>query len=177
MRLTLRAGVRLAGVASIVVLAGCIPSGHLTDQRASTPVFDPIAFFAGQTQGRGDLKVLTKRRRTILVEGHGVVGADGSIVLDQDVRQGDGPVKHRRWNLRRIAPGRFAGTLTDAVGPVVADVTGNALHVRFTMKGGLRVQQWLYLQPGGQISRNRMVVTKFGVAVASLDETITRIPE
>ena len=42
------------------------------------------------------------------------------------------------------------------------------------MKGGLHAQQWLYLQPGGQVARNRMVVTKFGVPVASLDETITK---
>ena len=45
------------------------------------------------------------------------------------------------------------------------------------MQGGLHAQQWFYLQPGGQVALNRMVVTKFGLPVASLDETIRRLPE
>lgn len=55
---------------------------------------------------------------------------------------------------------------------MTGEVTGNLLHLAFSMKGGLRAQQWLYLQPGGQVSRNRMLITKFGLPVASLDETI-----
>ena len=43
------------------------------------------------------------------------------------------------------------------------------------MKGGLRARQWLSLQPGGQAVRNRMVVSKFGVPVARLDELIERV--
>ncbi len=162
---------------TLLLLGACVPSGHLARAQTTAPTFDPIAFFAGHTMGRGSLKVLTKHRQTVLVEGHGVVGADGTIALDQDVRQGNRPATHRSWHLRRTAPGRFVGTLTDAAGPVAGDVTGNTFHLRFMMKGGLRAQQWLYLQPGGQVSRNRMVVTKFGVPVASLDETITRVSE
>lgn len=158
-----------------MTVGACVPSGHLTREHSSTPTFDPIAFFAGHTHGRGTLKVLTKRRQTVTVEGHGVTERGGGIVLDQDVRRGDGPVKHRTWRLRQTAPGRYAGSLSDAVGPVTGEVTGNTLHLSFMMKGGLRAQQFLYLQPGGQVSRNRMVVTKLGVPVAGLDETITRL--
>ena len=59
---------------------------------------------------------------------------------------------------------------------MTGEVMGNVLHLAFAMKVGPRAKRWLYLQPGGQVSRNRMVVTKFGLPVTSLDETIRRIP-
>jgi len=167
---------RLAGLALPLALSACVPSGHLAREQASTPSFDPISFFAGRTEGNGSLAVVLRHRRSLLVEGQGVVSPDGTtIALDQDVRHGHDAPTHRTWQLHRVAPGRYAGTLSDAIGPVTGDTEGNRLHLAFAMKGGLHAQQWLYLQPGSQVVRNRMVVTKFGIPVASLDETITRI--
>lgn len=163
-------------LAPMLMIGACVPSGHLARERAPSPTFDPIVFFAGHTRGVGSLKVLTKKRQTVLVEGHGVVQPDGTIVLTQDVRRGNRPVVHRTWHLRTVAPGGYAGTLSDAMGPVAGDAVGNTLHLAFRMKGGLHAQQWLELQPGGQVAHNRLVVSKLGVPVASLDETITRIP-
>lgn len=120
------------------------------------------------------LTVMTRHRQAVLVEGKGVVTPDGGIVLDQDVRRGGEAATHRTWHLQRVGTGQFAGTLSDASGPVTGDVSGNCLHLRFAMKGGLRAQQWLYLRPDGQSAHNRLVVTKLGVPVASLDETIVR---
>ncbi|MBI0476974.1 DUF3833 family protein [Sphingomonas sp. MA1305] len=154
--------------------AACVPSAHLQREQAAAPVFDPAAFFTGRTEGRGTLAVVFKGKQTTLVEGRGQIEPDGTIVLDQQVRRGQGAPSHRQWRLHPDGLGRYAGTLTDASGPVAGQVSGNRLHLSFPMKGGLRAQQWLYLQPGGQVARNRMVVTKFGIAVASLDETITR---
>ncbi|MGI4732523.1 MAG: DUF3833 family protein [Janthinobacterium lividum] len=170
------AGRRIVALVLTIAAGACVPSGHLARDRTSAPAFDPVAFFSGHTQGRGTLHVVLHRAERVDVEGHGVVGADGSIVLDQDVRRGDAAPTHRSWRLHRVAPGRYAGTLTDASGPVAGDVAGNRLHLAFAMRGGFRAQQWLYLQPGGQVSRNRLVVTKLGIPVASLDETITRLP-
>lgn len=42
------------------------------------------------------------------------------------------------------------------------------------MKGGFATQQWLVLAPDGRSAHNVMVVTKLGVRVAVLDETITK---
>ena len=53
---------------------------------------------------------------------------------------------------------------------------GNRLHLRFTTTdGGLDAEQWLYLQPGGRVALNRMVLRKFGLPVATLDETIRKV--
>jgi len=161
-----------AAVVGSLALGACVPSGHLVQHQAASPTFDPVSFFAGDTEGNGVLKIMTKRRQQVMVTGHGIVTPDGEIVLDQDVRRGNARPSHRTWHLRRVGEGRYEGTLSDATGPVTGEVRGNLLHLAFSMKGGLRAQQWLYLQPGGQVSRNRMVITKFGLPVASLDETI-----
>lgn len=158
-----------------LLVAACVPAGHLAGARAPAPTFDAIAFFAGDTRGVGSLKVMTRRREPVRVAGHGVVTPDDAIVLTQDVRRGDRAVVHRTWHLHMVAPGRLAGTLSDAAGPVAGDVHGNTLHLAFAMPHGLRAQQWLVLQPGGRESRNRLVITKWGLPVASLDETITRL--
>lgn len=166
--------VAIAGWSGLLLCTACASAGDLTSRAAAMPVFDPGAFFAGKTQGRGTLKVAFRRAEPTLVEGRGHVTGDGTIVLDQDVTRGDAPMTHRRWRLHRTGPNAYGGTLTDATGPVVGDVAGNRLHLAFRMKGGLRAQQWLYLRPGGGIADNRMVVTKFGIAVATLHEVIAR---
>lgn len=164
----------IAALTAVCATSGCVSSDHFASAQTPAPVFDPVVFFTGHTEGHGSLAVALRRRKPTLVDGHGVVTSDGGIDLAQDVRQGDGKPTHRTWHLRRIASGRYTGTLSDARGPVVGEVEGNCFHLRFSMKGGLRAQQWLYLQPGGQMARNWMIVTKFGVPVAHLEEAIVR---
>ena len=86
----------------------------------------------------------------------------------------DKPERKRTWVIHETAPGRYAGTLTDAKGPVTGSSEGNVLHLAYTMKGGFGVDQWLYLQPGGKVALNRMKVSKLGITVAKLDETIRK---
>lgn len=163
----------LSAVGSLICTA-CVPSAHLGGYGAAQPTFDPIAFFEGRTEGRGSLNTILSGRNTTLVAGLGKRTAPDALVLEQSVRRGAGAPALRTWELHRVAPGRYAGTLSDASGPVAADVAGNRLHIAFPMKGGLSAQQWLYLSPNGQIAQNRMVVTKLGIPIASLDEVITR---
>ncbi|QXQ05319.1 DUF3833 domain-containing protein [Sphingosinicellaceae bacterium] len=163
--------------AAAILVAACVPSDHVFLEQAPAPGFDPIVFFAGHTEGRGSLAVVLQHRNPTLVEGHGVVASDGSIDLDQIVRKGDGKPTRRTWHLYRVSPARYSGTLSDARGMVTGTVEGNQLHLIFDMKNGLHAQQFLYLRSNGQSARNRMIVTKLGIPVASLDETIVRLPE
>lgn len=155
-------------------LAACVSIPRHVDLARPGPIFSPGAFFSGRTEGKATLRIAVKGTAPVRVEGDGHVEPDGTLVLVQRVRQGDKPPTTRTWHIRSAGPGRYTGTLTDATGPIAGDVTGNLLHLRFTMKGGLDTEQWLYLQPGEQVALNRMVVRKFGVAIASLSETITK---
>lgn len=164
---------RLAGLSLAPAAAGCVSTAHPTEVAAS-PTFDPITFFAGRTQGTGVLRIALHRPRHALVDGIGHVEGAGTIILDQTVRLGGKAPTDRRWRLTRTAPDHYGGTLSDATGPVTGEVSGDRLHLAFRMKGGLSAQQWLVLQPGGRSARNVMLVTKIGVPVARLDETIVR---
>ena len=156
-------------------LNGCVSSGHPAREKVNAPSFDAAAFFTGKTEGRGRLKIAFRSSDATLVEGIGRVGADHTIMLDQTVRRGDRAAIHRRWQLREDRQGHYIGTLSDADGPVIGTVSGNQLHLAFAMKGDLKANQWLYLAADGQSARNVMIVAKFGMPVARLDETIVRI--
>lgn len=136
--------------------------------------FDAIAFFSGRTEGVGRFKVVLRRGEPVRVEGRGRMEGD-TLVLDQLVTRGDGPAKPRLWRIRRVAPGRYTGTLTDAKGPVTGVATGDRLHLAFTSTGGFRVDQRLVLAPDGRSARNRLTAKRFGVTVATLDETIRKL--
>ena len=146
-----------------------------TPAPARAPTFDPLAFFTGPSSGRGTLKVMTRSTVPIRVESRGRADGQGGIVLDQTIREGDKPPRQRRWVLRRTSPTTMTGTITDNPGPVRGRLDGNRLLLDYTMKGGLKAEQVLTLQPGGRSLVNRMTVRKFGLPVARVDEIITKL--
>ena len=137
------------------------------------PRFDALRFFSGATEGVGRLKVVLRRGEPIRVEGRGRVEGD-VLILDQVVTRGNAAPKPRQWRIRRVAPGRYLGTLTDARGPVTGEGVGDRLHLAFTSAGGFKVEQVLTLSPDGRSARNRLTAKRFGVTVATLDETIRK---
>ena len=141
---------------------------------ASGPALDPVAFFTGQTRGEGELDTLLSRPVRLSVESVGRRQGD-TLILDQTIREGDKAPRVRRWSMRPVAPGRYTGTLTDAEGPVDVAVTGPRARIRYRMRGGLQVEQQLTLQNDGRTLLNRMRVEKFGIRVASVEETIRKL--
>lgn len=137
------------------------------------PRFDALAFFEGESRGEGRLKVATRAGRLVHVRSSGHREGD-TLVLDQRVNAEGAPPRERSWRIREVAPGRYAGTLSDAAGPVSGETRGDRLHLSFRMKGGLKADQWLTLAPDGQSAHNVMKVRKFGIVIATLDETIRR---
>lgn len=161
---------------ALLLLAGCLAGPRAPELAAPAPQFDPLRFFAGATRGEGVLEIILSGKKRVEVEGSGRIAPDGTLVLDQVVRLEGDPPRTRQWRLRRIAPDRYAGTLTDAEGPVTGLVDGNALHLRYVLADdGLRADQWLYLQPGRETALNRLTLSRFGIRVARLEETIRTV--
>lgn len=142
---------------------------------AATAAFDPLRFFTGRTEGRAQLKIVLHHARAVRVHGTGRPQPDGSLFLDQIVEQEGKSATKRQWRLRAIAPGRYTGSLTDAMGPVSAETVGGRLHIRYRTKGKIGIEQWLTLAPDGRSADNRLTARRFGVPVARLHETITRV--
>ena len=163
-----------AALALLAGLSGCVSAERLPPARADAPALDALAFFNGQSRGEGTLKISLRRPRAVTVASVGRWGSGGNLSLDQTVTLAGQPATQRQWKLRRDGPSGVAGSLSDAAGPVTGRIEGNRLHLRFNMKGGLRADQWLALQPGGQMLHNVMIVRKFGLPVARLDEVIMR---
>lgn len=135
--------------------------------------FQPIAFFEGRSHGDGELRKLFSSPVTVSVDSVGRL-RNGTLVLDQTIREGGKPPSIRRWTIVRAGPG-YSGTLTDAIGNVEGRVDGPRLYIRYTMKHGLTVQQQLAEQPDGRTVLNRLVVYKLGVRVATLNEIIRKV--
>ncbi|HXG82333.1 MAG TPA: DUF3833 family protein [Sphingomicrobium sp.] len=136
--------------------------------------FDPVAFFTGATSGRGELKELVGRPKKTVTQSVGRVDKDGWLVLDQKVNVEGDPVRQRRWRLKLVSPGRYSGTLSDAKGPVEAEVSGQTAKIRYVMKGGIKVEQLLTPLSGGKAMSNRATFKKFGMKVATLTERIEK---
>ena len=141
----------------------------------SSPVI-PQRFFVGSTIGDGVLKVALTPPRRMHVSGSGRLLFDRTLVLSQTVAIEDRPIRTREWHLREITPGHFEGTLTEASGPVTGEIVDGRLHLRYPMKGSVIADQWLTLEPDGRTAHNHMLISKFGIPVAKLDETIRRAP-
>lgn len=158
----------------LIALAGCAAAPRLPDADPGRP-FDVVRFFQGRTAGTGQLKVPLRSPIPVGVESVGRLQKDGELVLTQRIREGQKEQRTREWRIREVAPGRYSGTLSDAVGPVAGALLGNRLRLGYRMKGGLGVEQWLALARDGQSVHNLLVVRKFGLTVARLDETIRKL--
>jgi hypothetical protein len=105
----------------------------------------------------------------------GQILSDGSLSLIQQVHDQGKPTRHRRWLIREISPGRFTGTMSDAVGPVQIQQIGGKFLFRFSMKGKLAIEQWITPLPGGKSARSKVTVRKLGMRVATSEGTIRKL--
>ena len=163
---------RLALGAAALALGAC-GSTPPPEAGQSGAAFDPIAFFTGATHGEATLDQIFKGTRRLSVDSIGRPGKNG-LLLTQRIKVADEQPRTRRWLLRRTGKGRYGGSLTDANGPVETRVVGRAIRIRYPMKGGLKVEQWLIALPGGRSLDNRLTVTKWGFRVATLHERIDK---
>jgi hypothetical protein len=164
-----------APLAALLSLPACVSMPRIDSPQAAAPPFKVSEFFTGRLHGEGVLEVMMSGSRSVRVTSVGRKARDGSIILDQEVREEGKPPRTRSWRLRETAPGRYAGTLSDAEGPVTGIVKGNRLHLSFRMRGDMDVDQWLTLAPGGRSARNVLRVRKMGLTVAAMDETIRKL--
>lgn len=136
---------------------------------------DMLSFFTGKTHAENVLKIVLKRPAKLIVDSVGGKGDRGDFVLIDTVREEGKPVRTRKWVMRPAGPNRFTGALSDAVGPVDVTVSGNEARIRYTMKGGLKVEQRLELQGDGKSLSNKVIVRKLGLKFARVEGTIRKL--
>ena len=135
----------------------------------------PLRFFEGRTEMVSVVRVMMKQPYRSRTVGSGRILPDGSLAMIQQVFD-DGKVPtQRNWRIRQVAPGRFAGTMTEAVGPVRVDEVAGRYRFKFRMKGNLAVEQWMTPLPGGASAQSSVTVRKLGMKVATSVGTIRRL--
>ena len=139
------------------------------------PKLDMLAFFTGKTRAENTLKVAFKGPVKLIVDSIGGKGDRGDFVMIDTVHEGDKPVRQRKWVMRQTAPNRFGGTLTDASGPVDIEIDGDSATIRYSMSGGLKIEQHLQLQADGRTLTNRVVARKVGLTFAHVDGVVRKL--
>lgn len=122
----------------------------------------------------GKLTILLRSPVPIRVESKGRPLANGALLVEQIIHEGAKPPRRRHWLLRQTGPTTFAGTLSDAAGPVRATLRGSQLRLAFATPGGMVADQLLTLQPDRRTLVNAMEVRRLGLTVARVDEIIRR---
>jgi hypothetical protein len=141
---------------------------------AAPPTLDMIDFFTGRTHGENTMNQPFVGPTPLIVDSVGRMDGAEFVLIDT-VREGKKPVRTRKWIMRESGPSHFKGTLTDATGPVDIAVSGNGAVIRYTMKGGLKIEQVLELQPGGRMLKSTVIARKFGMRFATARGVIRKL--
>lgn len=138
--------------------------------------FIPEVVFAGRSQGKGELRLLLGEPRPFTVQSLGARQGDGSFRLDQEVRFEDKPVESRFWVIKPIGADSYAGTLSDAAGPVVGHINGRRMTLTYPLTSwGLSMEQTMDLAEDGRSVVNCGVIRFLGIPIGELQETIRLI--
>ena len=143
---------------------------------SSSQAVSPLEqFFVGATSGSGTVSVILSGRHAMRDRAHGRIDARGALLLDQIVEEEGKPARRRAWRLVRAGGNRVAGTISDANGRVSGEIDGNRLHLRYRLKEGPSVEQWIVLRPDGRTASNRMTFKRFGMRVATVESEIRKV--
>ena len=136
---------------------------------------DPLTFFAGRTESVGTVKIAMKKPYRSRAVGRGEIAPDGTLNLVQKVEdQGQLP-RERRWKMRKVAPGKYAGTMSEARGPVTVEEVDGKYRFRFRMDGNVAVEQWLIPAKDGRSAASKISIRKYGVLVGRSDAVIRKV--
>lgn len=161
---------------SRIRLAAALSAAALAAAPAFAAPFDPMRFFNGRVESDGRAKVVFKGTHGLRVHSAGRVEPDGTLILDQKVEEEGEQPRMRAWRMRQVGPGRYAGTISDAEGPVTGETAPDGrFRMAFKMKGGLAVEQWLTPGADGLTLKNDMTIKKFGITVATVQETMRTV--
>ncbi|MEK6638893.1 MAG: DUF3833 family protein [Pseudomonadota bacterium] len=161
-----------------MMLSACVKPVKPESFAQNSPTFRPETFFGTTATGHGVIQSAGgKPARQIRVESRGSTLPDGRFRLDQTIYEGS-KVSQRHWIMTRFDDHRYTATLSDADGPVKAEVYGNLFHLRYLLKKPfVTMEQWLYLQRDGKTVLNEGTIRMPGRTIARLSEIIVRQSE
>lgn len=136
---------------------------------------EPLRFFEGKTVTQTKVSILFRAPFSSRSLGQGKINPDGSLSFIQMVEEDSRSPFQRSWHIKQVAPGKFSGTMSDAIGPVVVDELGGRYRFRFAMKDSVKIEQWLDPADDGMSATIRTTIRKHGIVVGHSTGAIRRI--
>ena len=146
-----------------------------TPCHAASDEQDPLRFFEGRTESVGTVKIAMRKPYHSRAIGKGEILPDGTLILVQRVEDQGQLAKERRWKMRKVAPGRYTGTMSEAKGPVSVDEVDGRYRFRFRMDGNIAIEQWLIPASDGKSAASKLTIRKYGVLVGRSDSVIRKV--
>ena len=157
------------------ILFGALIGAAILPASADAGIRQPLRFFEGRTEMVSTVKVIMKKPYHSRTLGSGRILGDGSLALLQQVYDEGQPPKQQKWKVHQVGPGRYSGTMTEAIGPVAVDEVGGRYRFKFRIKGNLAVEQWLTPSADGSSAQSKLTVRKYGMKVASAAGYVRRV--
>jgi hypothetical protein len=164
----------LASRMLIALLPAALIGASASAGAAEAQLTDPMRFFEGRTESVSTIKLIMRKPFASRSLGNGEID-NGVLSLVQKVHDDGRPVFDRRWRMRQVGPGKFTGTMSEAVGPVTADEIGGKYRFRFKLKGNVSVEQWLSPTPNGRSAQSKTIIRKLGMIVGRSEGSIRKL--
>ncbi len=146
----------------------------IEDFQGGAPRLELEQFFAGRTEAWGmfqDRFGSVRRQFTVDIEG---IVKDETLILVEDFSYSDGEVERRVWTVRRTGPDSYEGEAEGVSGKARGRISGNAFRWRYDFDLSINgrvwrvhFDDWMFLQPGGQVVLNRAAVSKWGIGLGA----------
>ena len=162
---------------ALFLVAGCSSMAPENFDR-SAPRFEPEKYFEGPTRSWGVIESARGNPRSrFRTEMMGVRDGD-ALVITQDFTFEDGRKQQRVWRLKRLDEHRYEATSPEIPGTAPGTAFGNSFHWDYLLGRNfftrVHMTHWMYLQAGGEVMINRVIISRFGVVLAETTEHFHR---
>lgn len=159
---------------SLFGLAACGSNMTVKQFDKQTPTFVLEEYFDGATRATGmfeDRFGTVRTQFTVKIDGTW----DGkTLILDEDFVYQDGSTEFRRWEIEKLAPGKYRGTTEQIIGEALGETAGNSFNWRykFNLKVGddiwkVTFDDWMFLQQDG-VLLNKATVYRWGFKIGTV---------
>jgi hypothetical protein len=168
----------------IPALGGCATM-QPQDFAGSKAHFVLDRYFLGHTRSWGVFENRgAEPRRSFIADSIGKRQADGTLVLTQHFVFSDGKQQMRIWQIRRVDAHHWDATANDMIGVAHGVGYGNTLHWEYTIRvdaknplSDVHIRQWIYQPEGTDTVMTRLVITKLGLSLFQVTESIHHVTE
>jgi hypothetical protein len=172
----------LAALTLMALLTGCA-SMQPQDFAKSPTHFELDTYFVGHARSWGVFENSEGQpHKSFVCDSYGRRTGKGEIHLHQDFAFSTGKKQTRDWTIRKTDATHWEATANDMVGVARGHGEGNAFYWEYDITlnsknplATVHVRQWMYLVEGTDILMTHLVITKMGITVAEVSETIRKV--